>query len=97
MLVKLTKRIDVRTGDELERLAGQFNDMAAKLQASYAGLEQKVEERTRELTEALAEQTATSEILQAISASPTNTKPVFETIVANAARLCEANFAVLGF
>ena len=41
----LTKRISVKTGDELEALADQFNDMAGKLEGSYADLEQKVEER----------------------------------------------------
>jgi signal transduction histidine kinase len=45
----LDHRIDVRTGDELEALATEFNRMTAQLQESYAGLEQKVEERTREL------------------------------------------------
>jgi two-component system, NtrC family, sensor kinase len=45
----LDHRIEVRTGDELEALAIEFNRMAAQLQESYAGLEQKVEERTREL------------------------------------------------
>ncbi len=45
----LNHRIEVRTGDELEKLAEQFNDMAARLQQSYANLEKKVEERTREL------------------------------------------------
>ncbi|HSB79228.1 MAG TPA: ATP-binding protein [Candidatus Methylomirabilis sp.] len=49
----LDQRIEVRTGDELEGLADQFNQMAAHLQESYAGLERKVEERTRELSEAL--------------------------------------------
>ncbi len=60
----LDERIEVRTGDELEALANQFNSMAAQLQESYAGLERKVEARTRELTEALEQQTATSEILR---------------------------------
>jgi len=46
---KLDQRIEVRTGDELEALAEQFNDMTAKLGESYAGLERKVEERTHEL------------------------------------------------
>ena len=45
----LAQRISVKTGDELEALANQFNDMAGKLQESYAGLEQKVEQRTHEL------------------------------------------------
>jgi two-component system, NtrC family, sensor kinase len=47
----LDERIDVNTGDELEALAGQFNEMAAQLKASYADLERKVEERTRELSD----------------------------------------------
>jgi len=42
--------IDVQTGDELERLAEQFNTMAAELQASYANLERRVTARTRELS-----------------------------------------------
>ena len=47
----LGQRIAIKTGDELEALADQFNDMAGQLQESYAGLEQKVEERTREVEE----------------------------------------------
>jgi signal transduction histidine kinase/CheY-like chemotaxis protein len=45
----LTQRISIRTGDELEALADQFNHMAGQLQDSYAGLERKVEERTHQL------------------------------------------------
>jgi signal transduction histidine kinase/DNA-binding response OmpR family regulator len=45
----LGQRISIKTGDELEALADQFNDMAGKLQRSYAGLEQLVEERTAEI------------------------------------------------
>ncbi len=41
--------IDVRTGDELELLAEQFNAMSAELEASYANLEQRVADRTEEL------------------------------------------------
>jgi signal transduction histidine kinase len=49
----LTQRISIHTGDELEALANQFNDMAGKLEESYAGLEQKVAQRTRELAASL--------------------------------------------
>ena len=49
----LGHRLAVRTGDEVEALANQFNSMVTQLQESYANLEQKVEERTRDLTEAL--------------------------------------------
>jgi signal transduction histidine kinase/ActR/RegA family two-component response regulator len=45
----LGQRISIKTGDELEALGEQFNAMAARLQESYAGLESKVEERTRQL------------------------------------------------
>lgn len=45
----LDQHIDVATHDELESLADEFNHMTTRLRESYAGLEQKVEERTREL------------------------------------------------
>lgn len=48
----LGHRIDISTGDELEGLAAQFNEMAIRLETSYATLERKVEERTSELREA---------------------------------------------
>jgi signal transduction histidine kinase len=45
----LGQRLSIKTGDELEALGNQFNNMATKLQESYATLERKVEERTRQL------------------------------------------------
>ncbi|MEO8485347.1 MAG: GAF domain-containing protein [Betaproteobacteria bacterium] len=92
---RLDHAIHVRTGDELEMLAGQFNRMTARLRESYAGLERKVDERTAELKTTLQQQTATSEILRVISASPTDVKPVLEAVASRAARLCEAEYALI--
>ena len=81
----LDQKIDVRTGDELQDLAEQFNSMAAKLQESYAGLERKVEERTAELQESLEHQRASAGILGIIASSVKDTQPVFDAIAKAAA------------
>ncbi|HEV8439137.1 MAG TPA: response regulator [Methylomirabilota bacterium] len=85
----LGHRIQVRTGDELEALGEEFNRTAAQLQESYASLEQKVESRTRELSNALEEVRALGEVGRAVSSSlelPT----VLTTIVSRAVQLCGA-------
>ncbi|MGH9424860.1 MAG: cache domain-containing protein, partial [Terriglobia bacterium] len=46
----LTARLDLKTGDEIEILADEFNEMAANLREAYTGLERKVAERTQALT-----------------------------------------------
>jgi two-component system, NtrC family, sensor kinase len=59
--------IEVRTGDELQALAEEFNRMTERLRESYAGLEQKVEERTRDLAVAMEQLEEKGQELETVS------------------------------
>jgi signal transduction histidine kinase len=82
----LSQRISIRTGDELEALADQFNDMAGQLQESYADLEKKVQIRTAELATSVEELRALGEVSQAVN-STLDLETVLATIVAKAVQL----------
>src|SRR6185503_4993449 len=59
----LEHRADIKTGDEIEELAVEFNKMTEALQNSYATLEQKVEQRTKEISALYSVTTAVNESL----------------------------------
>jgi nitrogen fixation/metabolism regulation signal transduction histidine kinase len=82
----LSQRILIRTGDELEALGDQFNSMAVQLQDSYATLERKVEDRTRELAQSVEELRTLGEVSQAVN-STLDLEHVLDTIVAKAVQL----------
>jgi signal transduction histidine kinase len=83
---ELGQRISVKTGDELEVLADQFNEMAGRLQDSYADLERKVATRTRELARSVSELRALGDVSQAVN-STLDLQNVLTTIVSKAVEL----------
>jgi GAF domain-containing protein len=89
----LIRRTEVRPfSDKQISLLKTFADQAV-IAIENVRLFKELQDRNRDLTEALAHQTATSEILRVISNSPTDVQPVFETIVRNAVTLCDGLFA----
>src|SRR4029077_18468290 len=81
------------TNKQIE-LAETFADQAV-IAIENARLFDEVQARTKELTESLEQQTATSEVLQVISSSPGELEPVFNKMLENATRLCNAKFGSL--
>jgi signal transduction histidine kinase len=86
-------RVEPFTDKEIE-LATTFADQAG-IAIENARLLNELRQRTNDLTESLEQQTATSEVLKVISSSPGELEPVFQAILANATRICDAKFGVL--
>src|SRR6516225_9438236 len=77
------------------RAVGRKPRRAPAARASIADLQRQLDQRTRDRDEALEQQAAAAEILSLISNSPTDTLPVFKTMLAKAVELCEASFGAM--
>jgi HAMP domain-containing protein len=83
-------RIDVKTADELEELANQFNGMAGQLAETYSNLETKVKERTRDLAQSINELKVLEEVGRAV-ASSLDLNAVLPTVAARALEITHAD------
>jgi class 3 adenylate cyclase/HAMP domain-containing protein len=88
------QRIDVRTHDELEELADQFNSMAGQLKETYEDLESKVEERTRDLAQSINELKVLEEVGRAV-ASSLDLNAVLPTVASRALEITRADAVLI--
>jgi class 3 adenylate cyclase/methyl-accepting chemotaxis protein len=89
-----SQRIEVKTSDELEELADQFNGMASQLAETYAGLESKVKERTRDLAQSINELKVLEEVGRAVSSS-LDLNAVLPTVAARAQEITHADAVLI--
>jgi class 3 adenylate cyclase/HAMP domain-containing protein len=88
------EHIEIKTKDELEELAEQFNHMADEMQESYTKLEQKVAERTEDLAQSVRELKVLEEVGRAV-ASSLDLKAVLSTVAKRAAEITGADAVVI--
>jgi class 3 adenylate cyclase/HAMP domain-containing protein len=89
-----SQRIEVNTKDELEELADQFNSMASQLGQTYADLETKVQERTRDLAQSIGELKVLEEVGRAVSSS-LDLNAVLPTVAARALEITHADAVLI--
>ena len=87
-------RIEVKTSDELEELATQFNGMAGQLAETYSNLEAKVDERTRDLAQSINELKVLEEVGRAV-ASSLDLDAVLPTVAARALEITHADAVLI--
>src|SRR6516165_3217532 len=93
-VIILTRHVVQPFTEKQIELVTTFADQAL-IAVENARLFVEVQARTRELSEALEQQTSTSEVLRVISSSPGELEPVFQAMLANATRICGAEFGLL--
>jgi GAF domain-containing protein len=93
VIVLMRKTVNAFTDKQIE-LVTTFADQAV-IAIENVRLFETEQQRTRELGESLQQQTATADVLKVISSSPGELEPVFQAMLENATRLCEAKFGVL--
>ena len=93
-VIALCRRVVSPFTDKQIDLVTTFADQAV-IAVENVRLFEAEQQRTAELTESLEQQTATSEVLRVISSSPGELGPVFQAVLENAVRICEAKFGTL--
>ena len=93
-IILLMRRVPKAFTEKQIELAETFADQAV-IAIENVRLFEEVQGRTRDLTESLQQQTATSEVLKVISSSPGELQQVFQVMLENATRICEAKIGIL--
>ena len=91
----LARCVELGELEQPDSLGTGFDDEVCVPASGIGGVRAAEQQDARELKESLEQQTAASEVLELISSSPGELGPVFEAVLTNAVRICEAKFANL--